>query len=182
MDFETGKPGSFLQLNGQDLLGIMYHMGNESNFNKLTSTFTWLGKEVGWDKEAVRDLVKKNATKEHWDVVQHMWDIAENFFWPKVNELYRRLSGVAPDKIEGTPFIEFDKTYRGGYAPIIKDPRWINAGRDEKGLFNEAAGGTSALPPKGYSISRVEAAYPVSYDFRSVINAFRQTMHDSKLS
>jgi hypothetical protein len=174
-DWQTGK---LLQLNGQDLLGIMYHFGNESNFNKLTSKFTWLGEEHGWDADAVRKLVERNATKTHWDLVQHMWNIAETYFWPKVEEMYRRVTGVAPDKITGDPFIVFDEKYSGGYAPIVKDPRWINAGQNERGIFNETQGGSSALPPKNYSVTRTEANYPVSYNFGSIISAFRQTMHD----
>jgi hypothetical protein len=156
----------------------MLHMGTESNFAKLTSKFEWRGETRGWERADVEAFVQRHATKEHWDLVQGIWDINENFFWPRIEEHSRRLAGIAPDKLEArtiqTPFGDF----RGGYAPVDRDPRWPHRGGDPgEGLFKETAF-RNAIPKKDYTLTRTEAQYPILLDFEAVFNGMRESIHD----
>lgn len=174
--------GELLPLNGHDLLGLMLHIGNASNFEKLTSEFSFRGQTYRLDPADVLGFIQKHATKEHARIVQAIWDINENFFWPKVEEMYRRVTGIAPDKIEARPIkLELkggEVTLRGGYVPLDRDPRWPHRGGDPgRGLFAEQRG-RNALPPKGYTMARNGEPYPVSFDFLHVVNGMRETIHD----
>jgi hypothetical protein len=89
-----------LRLNGKHLLAMMLHLGSESNVRKLTSKFEWNGEQHGFDLADVEHFVNRHATKEHWDLVQGIWKINEEYFWPKIDEHARRLSdaGGVPDQ------------------------------------------------------------------------------------
>jgi hypothetical protein len=174
-DWNTSE---LLKLNGRDLLAIMLHMGTESNFNKMTAKFEWGGMVRGWTRDEVERFVQKHATKEHWDLVQGIWDINENYFWPKIEEHSRRLAGIAPDKLEPRTIKTDFGDYRGGYAPIDRDPRWPHRGGDPgEGLFRETQF-RNAIPKKDYTLARTEVAYPVWINFESVFNGMRESVHD----
>jgi hypothetical protein len=167
-----------LRLNGKHLLAMMLHLGSESNVRKLTSKFEWNGEQHGFDLADVEHFVNRHATKEHWDLVQGIWKINEEYFWPKIDEHARRLSGIGLEKIEprtiDTPF----GPVKGGYAVVDADARWPHATGDVKeGMFAQNRW-RNAIPSRSYTMSRTQAAYPINLQFENVLNSMRESIHD----
>ncbi|MGN6580168.1 MAG: hypothetical protein ACTHJ1_09300 [Bordetella sp.] len=115
-----------------DMLGIARHVGNESNFDKLT-------KGMQWEPEAVWRFLGENMTPKDWQATQATWDAFEKF-WPDMVEMNRRLGNTSPDRIEPRAFTTPDGIeMRGGYAPIDYDPL--------RSRFGEKESGANAIDP-----------------------------------
>ena len=111
IDPDLGAP---MKLTRGDMLGIARHVGNESNFDKLT-------KGWGWDGATVMKFLNDNMTEKDWQATAFEWKQAEHY-WPQIEAQARRLGGVPPEKI---PLRAFDTKFgkmEGGYAPISYHP------------------------------------------------------------
>jgi len=111
---EPGKPPVMMKITRAKLLGIMRHLGNESNFDKLVTGYGWQPKDV-WK------FVMDNATEKDWKATQAHWDSFDPL-WAKTEEMVKRLAGVPAPKIAAR---EFDTPFgkmKGGYSPIDYDP------------------------------------------------------------
>ena len=105
----------YRQLTRGDMLGIARHVGNESNFDKLT-------KGMGWAPDDVWKFLSDNMTAKDWEATQATWNAFEKH-WPEMVEMNRRLGNASPDRIEPRPFRTADGIeMKGGYAPIDYDP------------------------------------------------------------
>lgn len=104
--------GSF---NRWDLISMALNMGNADNLNRLTDKDSG----VGFTPQQV-DFVKRTLTKEEWDFVQSAWDYIGSF-WPLIEARERRLTGVAPKRVQATEVETPYGTYAGGYYPIKYD-------------------------------------------------------------
>lgn len=109
----AGKP-VYMKMTRAKLLAMMAHVGNESNFDKLSRGYEWNGADV-------MKFIHENATKEDWDAVQAQGKIFEKY-WPEIEAMSRRLGGVPPSKIELRPVETRFGKYDGWYAPIDYDP------------------------------------------------------------
>lgn len=111
---EQGQP-VYRRLTRGDMLGIARHVGNESNFEKLT-------KGMGWAPGDVWAFLNEHMTAKDWQATQATWDAFEKH-WPQMVEMNKRLGNVSPDHIEPRGFRTADGIdMRGGYAPIDYDP------------------------------------------------------------
>lgn len=104
--------GSF---NRWDLISMALNMGNADNLNRLTDKDSG----VGFTPQQV-DFVKRTLTKEEWDFVQSAWEYIGSF-WPLIEARERRLTGVAPKRVQATEVETPYGTYAGGYYPIKYD-------------------------------------------------------------
>jgi len=173
LDWQNGQP---IRMTGRDLVAMMLNMGNRSNFEKLTAKYEYNGQEFQFDPMAVKGLVKANATKAHWDFVQAVWDLFESY-WPQIEELSRDMSGVAPDKIERVPIKTEWGTYAGGYYPLRADANWVGPRTGATGIFG-ADRYFRAVPPKGYTLPRTGATYPLDLNYSAIIPTMEQMIHD----
>src|SRR5690606_16895646 len=101
----------------EDRLMVALNMGNEANLQRLMDGDMWTHEQV---MSVVRPL-----QAHHWDFVENVWREIDSF-WPEIADKERRVSGVAPEKVEPLPFqVEVDGQLRlisGGYFPIKYDP------------------------------------------------------------
>ncbi|AIY40194.1 Phage protein [Collimonas arenae] len=104
----------YRRLTRGDMLGIARHVGNESNFDKLT-------KGMEWDPKDVWSFLHDNMIDKDWRATQITWDAFEKH-WPDMVEMNKRLGNTSPDQIESRPFQTNFGDMRGGYAPIDYDP------------------------------------------------------------
>lgn len=105
----------YRRLTRGDMLGIARHVGNESNFEKLTRGMEWDGRDV-WA------FLHENMKPADWKATQATWDAFERH-WPDMVAMNQRLGNVSPDHIEPRPFRTPDGIeMKGGYAPIDYDP------------------------------------------------------------
>lgn len=127
-----GIPGVPRKIDRSDLMIMALNLGNRHNRDLLTNTllppveYPNMGHEMlaldkARNEQTVLDFVNQHMTKEDWDFVEGVWAL---FDWlkPMEDQMYRELSGVAPDRVQPlsieTPF----GTKTGGYVPVILDP------------------------------------------------------------
>lgn len=174
---EPGKP-VMMKLTRAKLLGMMRHLGNESNFDKLT-------KGYGWNPNDVWRFVMKNATQKDWLATQAHWDSFDPL-WKQTEEMVRRIGGVAPPKI---PAREFDTPFgkmRGGYSPIDYDPisskLSVNKGEFDLGPGEKVGGNIlyRATTTSNSSLNNRVQGYTdyVNLDIHSADSRIRDTIHD----
>jgi hypothetical protein len=156
--------------NRRELIMHALNAGNDSNRNKLLK-----GNDLT-DAHLAEMLGKLD--KQDWEVVQSVWDAFDNL-WPEISAMYKRLSGVAPPRIEATPVATIFGEFRGGYFPIIYDRKRPGAPPAAVGgeLFNEGFEG--ALPANGFTNQRNENARgPLLLDLSAVPQRLAQHIHD----
>ena len=110
---EPGKP-VYMKFTRGRFIGLLRHLGNESNFDKLV-------KGYGWNPKAVWEFALNNASAKDWKATQAHWDMFEPL-WAKTEKMVRDLGGVPPPKIEAREFDTPHGKMRGGYSPIDYDP------------------------------------------------------------
>jgi len=105
-------PGFDQKMTREEIYAAALNTGNPSSRKKLLEGELWSEEQLG--------NVLANMDKEDWDRVQSVWNVLESL-WPKIAQLEKRLTGVAPPKVENrvfnTPFGE----YQGGYYPVVYD-------------------------------------------------------------
>lgn len=150
------KNGGFRKLTRGEMLGIARHVGNESNFDKLTN-----GME--WKAEDVRRFLEQNMIEKDWNATQSTWDIM-SYRWPEILEMSRRLGNSAPDQIEPRGFKIWTTgddgqpkqiSLRGGHAPIDYDPNPSRSKRAAKSEQARAVNPSEGLAGKEYYRSDV---------------------------
>lgn len=159
LDPRTGKE---LNLTKHDVLSILLNMGSDTN--------RWHLFEGGWNfkPDAVQRVIDQNVTAEEAGFVQSLFDMHDNVLWPKIVANERRVSGVAPEKVRPTEFTVGDKSYKGGYFTLVRDPRrsGIKYGTPDE-MFNSFT--RDAATNAGFTIKRTGAKYPVLLDFQQVL-------------
>lgn len=108
-----------------EIMAVALNMGNESNLDKMM-------RGEGWDKSpAILDRVVAHLNEAEWAAVQQIWDTI-NELWPEIEAVQRRLTGVAPPKVEAREFVTpTGQKLTGGYYPMIYDPRQVDAATAE---------------------------------------------------
>ncbi|MDR1367761.1 MAG: hypothetical protein LBJ76_03470, partial [Candidatus Accumulibacter sp.] len=167
-------------LTRSELLAVAMNLGNESNLQRLLDG-------EGWTLQQVKAAIAKHLTASDLLAVQSLWDLYESFR-PRVGEMERELSGVEPEWIKARPISLKTRdgqtiTLRGGYAPVIFDPRASEKSReqheakDAKSLLSAARVASSV--EKSFTKSRVERVRgrPLKLDMNAFVNAFQDTIH-----
>jgi GNAT superfamily N-acetyltransferase len=113
--------------NKAELLGMMLHLGNESNKSKLLRGWGWGtvdddGNINDKNFKAFIDRMHREGviTKSDWDYVQGVWDLLETLK-PEAQKAHKKMYGfyfneITANEVE-TPFGK----YRGGYMPAVAD-------------------------------------------------------------
>lgn len=163
----------------EDRLMVALNLGNEANAQRLMDGDKW--------EQPQLNAVLAPLTQEHWDFVQATWDYI-NSFWPEIAAKELRVSGIAPEKVEATPFerqLEDGTTVslRGGYFPIKYDPdRSSKAEADTAAeVLSQMTRGlyTAASTRRGHTKARAEKVErPVRKDFGVIFEHVNQVVHD----
>lgn len=104
-----------------EIMGLLLHCGNDSNFSKLCDGY-------GWTPQQVKDFIQNGIdngiiTKEMLEGVNELWAIYHDAF-VLGDKAYYKVKGIHPKELEARPFIVRMRdgsqfTLTGGYAPII---------------------------------------------------------------
>lgn len=95
-----------------DLISAALNMGNSDNLARL------MDKDSGGGFNAAQvEFIKQQLDKRDWDFVQSAWEVV-NSYWPQIEARERRLTGVAPKKVQAAEVETPYGTYQGGYYPI----------------------------------------------------------------
>lgn len=170
-DNRTGKASSMLK---SEIIALALNVGNHGNLDKLL-------KGEGWKEDNVRAVLDRHLTKDDWQFVQGIWDLI-NRLWPDIESMERRVSGVAPEKVEANPVKTKFGEFAGGYYPVIYDPlrsfdveqrRQRNAAQMFENNYVRAA------TAKGHTVTRVEDyARPLFLSLDVLPRHMAQVIHD----
>lgn len=181
LDPDKSTPGNpvMMHLTRAKMIGIAIHVGNESNFNKLTAGW-------GWKPEAVWRFLHDNMTEKDWKATQGIWDLYEKH-WPEMEAMNRRLGNTSPEKIEPRAFKTKFGEQPGGYAAIAYDP--LRSRRGEREAQVQAIDPSDGLFGRGYfkpdtttngSMNNRAEGYTdrVELDFHHIATRLHETVHD----
>jgi hypothetical protein len=94
---------------------IGLNLGNEQNMRRVRDNFKWTDEQVS--------AVVATLTDNDWKFVQETWDNIDQL-WPDIRNLTEEITGVAPKKVEAKEYTTpTGATLRGGYFPIMYDPK-----------------------------------------------------------
>lgn len=159
----------------QEILAIALNTGNEYNFGALIAG-------DNWTETQVRALLDAAMDGRDWAFVQSAWDYADSF-WPEIEALYLKTAGVAPPKVQPTPFQNQYGEWRGGYWHLEYDYGRDQRVRDEveHGQIQNAFGGfrLRTQTPNGFSKTRQgSGGRPVKLDLAILSEHVNEVIHD----
>ena len=105
-------PGIKDKLTREMIYAAALNTGNASSRKKLLEGELWSEQQLA--------AVLVHMEKADWDRVQKVWNVLDGL-WPKIAQLEKRLTGVAPPKIEPRAFSTAFGDYEGGYYPVVYD-------------------------------------------------------------
>lgn len=160
---KAGLPGFDGTLTRYTLISMALNTGNESNYQRLRDGYGWSDAQI---EQALQEL-----TADDWRFVQGVWDAVESL-WPDIVELEKRMSGVAPPKVQPKPFKNQFGEFRGGYFPLAYDPNRSSIGEKQADVTQSVAqfmgnGFGRASTDKGYTKQRmatVKAALELDFE------------------
>lgn len=160
---------------------LMANMGNEGNRQALLSEARGI-----WTAETIQAVMGKLSGNDA-DFVEALWAWIDKF-WPEVSENEARRTGVAPAKVQGTPYpVKLAdgkiRVLKGGYFPLKYDGDLsIKTSQDEvaNAFKNMTAGRTAkAYTPEGHKIERVgSGGRPVKLSFGVVTSHLNEVVRD----
>lgn len=179
----TDKPRHFptigLALNRQARIVMALNMGNESNEQRLLGGY-------GWQREQIQPVLD-TLTAADWAFVQGLWDHYESYR-ARVGAMEALINGVEPRWVEARPFTVTTADgqtlkLRGGYAPVIYDPRASGkaasyaAEKDAKAMMQAAR--VASTVQKSFTKARVEEVKgrPLLLSLDAMIGAVQDTIH-----
>lgn len=167
-------PGIGASLSKMQRLMVALNTGNTDSRTKLLNGYGWNDSQL---EEVLRPL-----TKADWDFVQGVWDFV-NTYWPQIEAKQKRVTGIAPDKVEASPVTTQWGEYRGGYFPLMYDDRispQAFAHRAAEAAQRTLHGAyTRGTTKRGHTIERVEGVkMPVRLDFGVIFEHVHNVIHD----
>jgi hypothetical protein len=162
----------------EEIYAVALNMGNDSNRIKLMQGEVW--------DEAILDEVLSHLTKDDWDRVQQVWDVIDSL-WPKISAMEKRLTGVAPPRVEARELTTRFGNYRGGYYPVVYDfgaKRGLNLLEDttpqDKKFLNGLLSNRFIRPGTNhkYTVKRTGAKKPIKLSLAVLPSHIHTVIHD----
>ena len=168
-----------LRMTRGKMIGIALHVGNESNFDKLTAGWKWNPQDV-WR------FLHDNMTEKDWTAVQSVWDQYDKH-WPDMVAMNQRLGNTSPERIEPRAFKTKFGEMRGGYAAIKYDPLRSRRGQIEsagraidpgEGLFGKSYYRPDTTTNGSLNARNQGYTDVVDLDFHTIPQTMTESIHD----
>lgn len=158
-----------------DIMAVALNTGSESNLDKMM-------RGEGWDKTpAVLTNLLANLNADEARAVQAIWDTV-NSFWPQIEALQKKLSGVAPPKIPARESEIAGVKLSGGYYPMMYDPERSHDVEDRAAANADRMFENTYLRPEthnGFTKERKQAyARPVLFSLDGAARHITAVIHD----
>jgi uncharacterized protein YnzC (UPF0291/DUF896 family) len=162
-------------------IAVALNYGNLDNRQRLLDGNRWT--------DAQAQAVMRTLTAEQLRLVNQVWSYLDSF-WPEIESLYKRLTGVAPKRVEAAPFIVESADgqtveMRGGYYPISYDRARSGAPEGDPAALagNMIAGnpaGGYVMTKHGFTESRAAEVHDAALrlDLGVLGEHVRQVVHD----
>lgn len=171
---KTYIPAIQESLDREAMMAVALNWGNEDSREKVMAGYDWTEAQV----QAILD----NLTEKEWAFVRGIWTYI-NEFWPEIRDLNKRTTGLAPEKVEASPFMTRFGEVEGGYFPLKYDER--QSERAGAKVAAEAAeriktgGAVRATTRHGHRKARVDGVkQPVRLDFGVIFGHVSSVIHD----
>lgn len=172
---KLGNLGKLSTVTRAQLLSLALNFGNEENIQAVEDGY-------GVKREELFTAIDKFLEKRDWQFVQEAWDYIDSF-WPEIKELEKRMTGVAPAKVEALPIETRHGSFRGGYYPLKYDQRLsiradVNQASDK---FKQMVGGRTgrANTRHGHTKNRVgSGGQAVRLDLDVMFGHVNDVIHD----
>lgn len=160
-------------------LAVALNWGNEQNRQRIRDGDKWTDAQV--------QAILKTLTAEELEFVNGVWAYIDSY-WPEIAAKEERLNGVAPEKVEGVPFVLMsadgvEVQMRGNYYPLKYD-----TDRSDRADQQEAAEAakemmqgafTKATTRRGHTKARQEEVKrAVRKDLNVITQHITQVVHD----
>ena len=167
-----GKTRSFTL---QDIFVMGLNYGNNSNAQRLLGGENWQAAEFE------QLLSQLNAAQ--LNALQGVWDTFEQYK-PQIAEVTRRVLGIEPEWITPRPFTITGAdgqtvTLRGGYYPVMYDPRASAVAADRELHDMESGAYSAAVINRGFLKSRVAEVHnrPLLYNMAGIYRGLNNVIH-----
>lgn len=166
---------------GEELIAMALNMGNRGNMEKLIAGRGWDKQHGSMDaaRAVVLEVLNRELTPADWQYVQRVWDIVDSL-WPELSAMEKRVNGFAPDKVEAQSLITSAGELRGGYFPVVYDPRSNVGARnlevEENGLFPSSY--YRATTRAGSTRERTEFKGPLHLSLGVLNRHLAEVVHD----
>ena len=166
---ETGNP---FVMTREMVVAIALNTGNRGNFDKLLGGY-------GWSELGVTAMLDRVMTQEEWTYVQEVWDII-NSLWPDIEAMEKRVNDIAPEKIEAVPVQTKWGVLKGGYYPVVYDPRRNYESESYAAKSDSLFEGiyTRATTPKGFTKERTNVERPIHLSLGVIHRHVGEVIHD----
>lgn len=164
-----------LNLSWENRMAVALNWGNEGNRQRLLDG-------QGWSQDAIQDILN-SLSKEEWDTVQSIWDLMETLR-PMIAEKERRVTGVEPKWVDPKQVETKYGTYRGGYYPIVYDPKGsptaLNQMDEEEARTRLKGTQFASKPRDSFKKSRVDEVKgrPIMLNMNGVFRGLEDVIHD----
>lgn len=153
---------------------VALNWGNEGNRQRVMSSEKWDAGQV----QAVLD----GLTLADWQFVQGTLDMI-NSYWEEIAEKQKRVTGVAPTKVDAAPIETNYGRFAGGYFPIKYDDRLSATAAAhldlDAGLAAKQAAYVKATTRRGHTKERVaKTKLPLRLDFGVITEHLQGVIHD----
>ena len=167
-----GKTRSFTL---QDIFVMGLNYGNDSNAQRLLGGENWQAAEFE------QLLSQLNAAQ--LNALQGVWDLFEQYR-PQIADVTRRVLGIEPEWITPRPITITSAdgqtvTLRGGYYPVMYDPRASAVAADQELHDMESGAYSAAVINRGFLKSRVAEVHnrPLLYNMAGIYRGLNNVIH-----
>ena len=167
-----GKTRSFTL---QDIFVMGLNYGNDSNAQRLLGGENWQAAEF--------EQLLSQLNAEQLNALQGVWDTFEQYK-PQIAEVTRRVLGIEPEWIVPRPFTITSAdgqvvNLRGGYYPVMYDPRASAVAADQELHDMESGAYSAAVINRGFLKSRVAEVHnrPLLYNMAGVYRGLNNVIH-----
>jgi hypothetical protein len=170
-------PGVNASLSKEFRLMVALNWGNEDNRARLLNDPT-----RHWSLAQLQAIVD-TLDERDWRFVQGVLDYIEEF-WPEIAEKQRRVTGLAPEKVQAAPIETRFGTFRGGYFPIVFDTNRVAraeafAVANEEKLRMQAGYVSQATTARGHTKERQRnVKMSLRLEFGVIGDHIDQVVHD----
>lgn len=166
---ETGNP---FVMTREMVVAIALNTGNRGNFDKLLGGY-------GWSETGVQAMLDRVMTEQEWTYVQEVWDII-NSLWPDIEAMEKRVNDIAPEKVEARPVQTKWGVLKGGYYPVVYDPRRNYESESYAAKADSLFEGiyTRATTPKGFTKERTNVERPIHLSLGVIHRHVGEVIHD----
>ncbi len=169
-------PGTNLYLTREQRLAVALFNGNAEGRQRLADGNRYTQAEI--------QAIINNLDAKDVEMVKAIWRMSDEMIWPELKALNERTVGIAPEKVQATPFTHPTLgELPGGYVPLVYDGDMDSRALDlnTNASVQEMLGGTATVAATGRSASKARLGVvkrPLDLSLRAMAYKINETVHD----